>query len=70
MKVPFTEHLLAIASVRYSFQEMEMLLLNVTEINECDNELSEKELYMFFMSMQNNASPGNGGLTNDFFIIL
>ena len=41
--------------------------INVTEINKCDNELSEKELYMFFMSMQNNISPGNGGLTKDFF---
>ena len=44
--------------------------INVTEINECNNELSEKELYMFLMSMQTNTSPGNGGLTKDFFIIL
>ena len=44
--------------------------INVTEISECNNVLSEKELYMFFMSMQNNTSPGNSGLTKDFFIIL
>ena len=28
--------------------------VNITEINECDNELSEKEFYMSLMSMQNN----------------
>ena len=42
--------------------------LNITEINECDNELSEKELYISLMSMQNNKSPGNDGLTKKFFV--
>ena len=37
--------------------------LNITEINECDNELSEKELDIPLMSMQNDKSPGNDGLT-------
>ena len=43
--------------------------LNITEINECDNELSEKELYISLMSMQKNKSPGNNGLSlfNEFF---
>ena len=36
--------------------------LNITEINECDDELSEKELYISLMSMQNNKSPGNDNL--------
>ena len=44
------------------------LNLNFTEINECDNELSEKELYISLMSMQNNKSPGNDGLTKEFFV--
>ena len=52
------------------FSKVQLPRINVTEINECDNVLPEKELYMFFMSMQNNTSPGNGGLTKDFFIIL
>ena len=36
--------------------------LNTTEINECNDELSEKKLYISLMSMQNNKSPGNDGL--------
>ena len=42
--------------------------LNITEINECDNELSEKELYISLMSMQKYKSPGNDGLTKEFFV--
>ena len=42
--------------------------LNITESNECDNELSEKELYISLMSMQKNKSPGNDGLTKEFFV--
>ena len=41
---------------------------NITEINECDDELSEKELYISLMSMQNNKSPGNDGLSKEFFV--
>ena len=42
--------------------------VNMTEINECDNELSEKESYISLMSMQNNELSGNDGLTKDFFV--
>ena len=42
--------------------------LNITESNECDNELSEIELYISLMSMQKNKSPGNDGLTKEFFV--
>ena len=42
--------------------------LDITEINECDNELSEKELYISLMSVQKNKSPGNDGLTKEFFV--
>ena len=42
--------------------------LNITEINDCNDELSEKELYISLMSMQNNKSPGNDGLTKKFFV--
>ena len=52
------------------FSKVQLPRINVTEINECDNVLPEKELYMFFMSMPNNTSLGNGGLAKDFFIIL
>ena len=45
-----------------------LLRLNIIEIHECDNELSEKALYMSLMSMQNNKSPGNNGLTKEFFV--
>ena len=41
---------------------------NVIEINECNNQLSEKELYMSLMNMQNNKSPGNNGLTKELFV--
>ena len=41
--------------------------LNITEINECDHELPEK-LCNSLMSMQNNKSPGNDGLTKEVFV--
>ena len=40
--------------------------LNITEINACDDELSEKEFHISLMSMQNNKSRGNDGLTKEF----
>ena len=40
--------------------------LNITEINESDNDLSEKELYISLMSMQNNKSLGNDALIISF----
>ena len=42
--------------------------LNNTEIKECDNELSEKKMYMSLMSTKNNKSPGNDGLTKVFLV--
>ena len=42
--------------------------LNITEINKCDDELSEEDLYISLMSMQNNKSHGNDGLTKEFFV--
>ena len=45
--------------------------LNITEINEYGDKLSEKELYISLMSMQNNNSPANDGLTKkEFFVTL
>ena len=41
--------------------------LNITESNECNIELSEKDLYISLMSMQ-NKSPGNDGLTKELFV--
>ena len=44
----------------YDFlDKVQLSKLNITESNECDNELSEKELYLSLMSMQKNKSPGN-----------
>ena len=42
--------------------------LNIIEINECSNELSEKDLYISLMSMQNDKSSGNDGLTKELFV--
>ena len=44
------------------FDKFQLLKLNITKINECKDELSEKELYISLMSMQNNKSPGNDNL--------
>ena len=41
--------------------------LNITEINEYNHELPEK-LCHSLMSMQNNNSPGNDGLTKELFV--
>ena len=48
--------------------KVQLLKLNITEINKCDDELSEKELYISLRSMQNNKSPGNDGLIKEFFV--
>ena len=42
--------------------------LNITEINECDDELYEKELNISLMSIHNNKSPGNDGPTKEFYV--
>ena len=46
--------------------KVQLSKLNITEINECGNELSEKELYISLISMQKHKSPGNDGLTKEF----
>ena len=48
--------------------KVQLQKLNIIEINESDNELSEKELNMSLMRMQNNKSPGNDGLTTEVFV--
>ena len=41
--------------------------LPTLKVNECDNELSEKQLYMSLMNMQSKKPPGNDGrLIKDF----
>ena len=40
----------------------------MTKINECGNGLFEKDLYISLMNMQNYKSPGNDGLTKEFFV--
>ena len=42
--------------------------LNISETNECNNELPEKELYISLMSMHNKKSPENDGLTKEVFV--
>ena len=42
--------------------------LNITKINECDDELYEKELYISLMSMKNNKLPGNDRSTKEVFV--
>ena len=33
----------------------------------CEDELMEKEIYQFLISMENNKSPGNDGLRKEFY---
>ena len=33
----------------------------------CEGELTEKEIYESLISMENNKSPGNDGLTKEFY---
>ena len=35
----------------------------------CEGELTEKEIYESLISMENNKSPGNDGLTKEFYWI-
>ena len=55
------------SQINYFFDDVQIPKLNITEINGCDNELSEKELHMSLMSMQNNKSHRNDGLIKYFF---
>ena len=48
--------------------KVQLLKLDITEINECDYELAEKELYISLMSMKNNKSPGKDGLNKKSFL--
>ena len=41
--------------------------LNNDQINLCEKDLSETDLYNAMKNMQNNKSPGNDGLTNKFY---
>ena len=41
--------------------------LNNGQINLCKKDLSETDLYNAMKNMQNNKSPGNDGLTKEFY---
>ena len=41
--------------------------LNNDQINLCEKDLSETDLYNAMKNMQNNKSPGNDGLTKEFY---
>ena len=43
------------------------LSLNNDQINLCEKDLSETDLYNAMKNMQNNKSPGNDGLTKEFY---
>ena len=44
-------------------------LILVTKISVLsDKDLSEPELYMALLGMENNKSPGNDGLTKEFYV--
>ena len=47
------------SQVNNFFDKFQLPKLIITEINECDNELSKKELHISLMSMHNNKSPRN-----------
>ena len=41
--------------------------LNNGQINLCEKDLSKTDLYNAMKNMQNNKSPGNDGLTKEFY---
>ena len=42
--------------------------LDIGDKDLCDKDLSESELYMALLGMENNKSPGNDGLTKEFYV--
>ena len=48
--------------------KVQLAKLNVIEINECNNDLSEEELYKTFRILQMNESSGNDGLEKKCFV--
>ena len=57
-----------------NIKEIELFLCGITtpslnndQINLCEKDLSETDLYNAMKNMQNNKSPGNDGLTKEFY---
>ena len=50
--------------------KVQLRKLSFNEINKSENQLTEKELFMSLLSMQNNKSPRNDGLRRVFYNIL
>ena len=48
-------------------ESIKLLKLSINKKNVCEGNLSEKELYDSMISMKNNKSPGNDGLTKEFY---
>ena len=42
-------------------------VVNNDLFNLCENDLTEDELLIYLKSMQNNKTPGNDGLTKEFY---
>ena len=47
---------------------LDILKLSTDQIILCDIELTEKDLYHSMKSMKNDKSPGNDGLTKEFYV--
>ena len=41
--------------------------LTMEQLLHCEGNLTEKEIYSTFISFENNKSPGNDGLTKEFY---
>ena len=42
-------------------------VINIDFFNQCENDLTENKLLISLKSMQNNKTPGNDGLTKEFY---
>ena len=57
----FTDH-------EETIEKIDIPRLDIGDKDLCDKDLSESGLYMALLGMGNNKSPGNNGLTKEFYV--
>ena len=49
------------------FSDVDIAKLTKNQVKLCEDHLTEKDLHNYFKSMQSDKSPGNDGLTKEFY---
>ena len=58
----------AYCQINAFLDKFQLLKLRSGEISQCEYKLTEKEQFISLLNISSNKSPGNDGLTKDFFV--